>query len=117
LQLIDYVYQQAQGQPFSLSTLTTPYGFNTTWSYLFNWYGQGRYGYQPVWYGPDQAGIAAGNLLLSTDQPLPFHVAIYESPIGIDPWLRDTFATEQGKISSVSTQTTFGSLMVEMHQP
>jgi len=34
LELIDYTYQIADGQPFSISSFSSPYLYNTTWSYL-----------------------------------------------------------------------------------
>jgi 4-amino-4-deoxy-L-arabinose transferase-like glycosyltransferase len=60
LQAIDYTYQAASGDPFSISTLTNPYLYNTTWAYLYDWYGQGKYGYKPSFRGSSQQGIFAG---------------------------------------------------------
>ncbi len=81
LKLINETYRRAGGEPFSISTLTIPYGMNTTWAYLFDWYGQKNYGYEPVFFGPDQTGIFGGDLLKPTQNPLPHHFAIIESDV------------------------------------
>ena len=46
-QILDYVYQKADGQPFSYHYYTYPYWLPQAWQYLFNWYGQKQYNYQP----------------------------------------------------------------------
>jgi hypothetical protein len=78
LKLIDYTYHAANYQPFSISALTSPYGINVTWSYLYSWYGQEKYNYLPQFFGPNQEGIVGGNLLTAASTPLPTHFTIYE---------------------------------------
>jgi hypothetical protein len=69
LNTIDYTYKIADNKPFSISTLTIPYSYNTTWSYLYNWYGKQNYGYLPSFYGPSQKGLFAGDLLSEATSP------------------------------------------------
>ncbi len=38
--IIDFIYQKANGKNFAVNALTMPYNINTTWSYLFEWYGK-----------------------------------------------------------------------------
>ena len=45
--VVDWVYQDASGQPFALWIYTIPYFLDQPWSYYFVWYGQDKYGYQP----------------------------------------------------------------------
>lgn len=78
LAAIDYTYEKAHNQPFTISTLTVPYSYNTTWAYLYSWYGKKKYGYTPAFYGPSQDGLFADNLLSQSLNPLPIHFTIYE---------------------------------------
>lgn len=47
LQALDWIYQDAAGAPFNLSVYVPPV-IPYAYDYLFSWYGQGRYGYQPT---------------------------------------------------------------------
>lgn len=115
LAAIDYSYQIAAGQPFSLSTLTNPYGYNTLWSYLYSWYGQQKYGYQPQWFGPDQTGIFGGDLLARTASPSAIHVSLYEPTEGIPDHLIQQFSLDQNReAGTVSATQKFGTLRVEV---
>ncbi len=51
---IDWIYEQAKGEPFAINTVTNPLFINTTWAYLFEHYGLPKYGYMPTWAGPSQ---------------------------------------------------------------
>lgn len=47
VQVLDYIYADAQGKPFGIMVYTAPvYDYN--WEYLMGWYGQKRYGYTPA---------------------------------------------------------------------
>ena len=65
LRAVDYTYKKANGKNFSISTLTSPLFVNTLWSYLYNWYGKGKYGYLPFWRGRDQVGQLGNNLQIA----------------------------------------------------
>jgi len=116
LEVVDYSYQQAEGQPFSISTLTNPYGYNTLWSYLYSWYGQKKYGYTPSFYGPEQTGIFGADLMPMTASPSAKHFSIWEPKEGIPDYLHDQFAMEQAKISTPSATKQFGTLRIDSHR-
>lgn len=44
---VDFIYRQANGEPFGLWIYTIPYFKEEAWDYVFLWYGQGKYGYLP----------------------------------------------------------------------
>lgn len=44
---LDWMYQQSDGQPFSVWFYTIPYFQEEVWDYMFLWYGQKQYGYLP----------------------------------------------------------------------
>lgn len=98
LQLIDKTYQLALGQPFSINTLTLPSWTNTTWSYLYSWYGFNKYGYIPEFYGRDQIGMPGENSLKRTTQPRQIAFFIMEPVDGIPLYVYNSeIEAENGK--------------------
>jgi len=117
LNLIDYTYAQAAGQPFTISSFTSPYNYNTTWSYLYSWYGQEKYAYTPTFVGPDQNGLFGGDMLQKADTPSELHFALYEPSHGIPEWLYIEFVAKQNQISALVEEMEFGSMLVEKRVP
>lgn len=113
LEAIDYTYSQAEGKPFTFSSITSPYGYNTTWSYLYSWYGQTKYHYLPDFVGMSQTGIFGEGLLSEQDAPAKVHFIIYEPEQGIPIWLTQDFINKQNKISTLVEKVEFGSIVVE----
>lgn len=114
LDLVDYTYQQANGSPFTISTLTNPLSYNTTWAYLYGWYGQEKYGYKPAFLGPDQVGIFGDDQLQMAKKPAANHFAIYESRPGIVEDFYTVFAKEQRSMGwPMIDDAQFGTLLVE----
>lgn len=113
LALLDYTYQSAAGEPFSISTLTSPLYINTTWSYLYNWYGKSQYGYLPSWVGPDQVGIWGDNL--PKEEP-PLHYFIIEDTTGIPSQYRTYAIGEQDVNFGFVEQEQIGALLVQRRQ-
>lgn len=114
LNLLDSTYQQARGQDFTFSSLTSPYNINTTWSYLYHYYGQNKYGYQPSFYGIPQAGFVNENLLEEqVCQPRTdlLHFSIYEPTTGIPDILVQQFRVDQTQnCGTPSASLKFGEL-------
>ncbi len=67
--VVDYVYQNHQGPIFGINTVTDPLFINTTWSYLFNWYGEKKYSYTPIWLGFPQKNFPGGKIKFSDKKP------------------------------------------------
>lgn len=85
LKIIDELYKENNGKMFVVNTITNPLFINTTWAYLFNWYGKQKYGYMPIWAGYPQDGQFGSDTKFTenTDiKGLPFYVII-EPPPGI----------------------------------
>ncbi|KKT66881.1 MAG: hypothetical protein UW60_C0017G0013 [Candidatus Woesebacteria bacterium GW2011_GWA2_44_33] len=90
LEVVNYTYQESRGSSFSINTFTSPLFMNTLWSYLYNWYGKGNYGYLPEWTGRDQVDQLGNNLPLAQKetklhffiiepmQGIPEHFLVYE---------------------------------------
>ncbi len=112
LKAIDYTYQKANGNAFSINSLTVPLWVNTTWSYLFNWYGLEKYGYLPEWQGRDQVGRLGNNLPnASVDTKLHFFIKV--PPQGILKYHQETEAQAEEARSKLIEEVDFGELVVQ----
>lgn len=116
-QLIEYVYKKSDKAPFSVSAITVPLNVNTTWSYLFEWYGQQKYGYLPVW-GSESASGFYGNLRVETVRSnLPTkRFLIIEPPVGIEKYLIDDFIKNEDYFSKIIEEKQFGTITVQARE-
>lgn len=48
LKAIDAIYKNSQKESFAYEAYTIPYAMDQGWKYLFQWYGNRQYGYQPT---------------------------------------------------------------------
>lgn len=115
LSLIDYTYLKANGENFTFSAFTNPNGYYITWAYLYDWYGQKKYGYKPTFVGPDQMGLFGEELLLRDDvSRTKIHFTIIEPNLDIVPQItRDLFIAEQDRLAPVGEKKMFGSTTIE----
>lgn len=116
--VVDYIYQQAFGQPFSVSAVTMPLSVNTTWSYLFEWYGQKNYNYLPVW-GENAAAGYPGNLqVVTAKSALPKkRFLIIEPTRGIRQGLIDNFMREESYFTKVVEEKKIRDFIVQKREP
>lgn len=112
LAAIDWTYERAQGKPFTIATYTAPYGYNTLWAYLYDWYGRNKYGYTPSFYGGDQTGVFAGELLPRVTKTEFTHFIFLEPFVGAPKQIQEQFELEQSNMSTFSGQQYFGTLHV-----
>lgn len=116
LETIDYTYQLAQGQEFTISTLTNPYLYNTTWAYLYHWYGLNQYGYLPKFFGPNQKGIPAGELLEQSQKPDSIHFSILEENIDLNETFKQQFINQQvDQAGKPTTEKNFTTILVKAY--
>lgn len=111
LPAIDYVYRVG-GKNFAVNTLTNPLWINTTWSYLFNWYGKEKYGYLPEWYGRDQIGLL-GNNLTSVSSNTKVYIFIIEPMQGIPGKYLGEELSYEDSFTTVVEEKTFGEIRVQ----
>lgn len=117
LNVIDETYKTAAGQPFSINTLTLPLWTNTTWSYLYSWYGQKKYGYIPKFLGHNQVGLEGGEILEKIDKPLARTFFIIEPHVGIpDDIYQLEIGAEDSKTKLIS-ETKYGDLRLQFRKP
>ncbi|KKR67722.1 MAG: hypothetical protein UU09_C0022G0001 [Microgenomates group bacterium GW2011_GWA2_40_6] len=59
--IIDYIYMHNNSR-FCVNTVTNPLFITTTWSYLFDWYARGKFGFMPIWCGYPQDGVYGSDI-------------------------------------------------------
>lgn len=73
LRVIDLIYEDAKGNPFGYHAYNiTPYWADDNWQYLFNWYGQEKYGYIPERH--------SGDFIYIIYEPDPFFGDTFQKP-------------------------------------
>ncbi|MBI2018956.1 hypothetical protein HYS96_04635 [Candidatus Daviesbacteria bacterium] len=116
--IVDFIYQKAEGEKFAVNALTMPYNVNTTWSYLFEWYGAKRYGYIPIWGGDAAAGYP-GNLKveIARSRLTDKRFLIIEPLEGIPTYLVDQFIVNEAKYTNIIDKKRIGTMEVWVQQP
>ena len=110
-QILDYTYRSSDKKPFSLNTITSPLYINTTWAYLYQFYGIKKYGYMPFWDGSNQQGDL-GNLPVMK-QKTAIEFFIIEPSTGIpDYFIEKETAAENAK-SVIIEERKFGNFIVQ----
>lgn len=115
--VLDYIYSQSMGQPFALKAITMPLLINTTWSYLFEWYGKSKYGYLPIWNGKNALGYQ-GHLLVNEKQETtpPKRFLIVEPTRGIAPYLIDDYLKEESYFTKIVSEKSVGAFIIQERQ-
>lgn len=113
--VIDLIYLNAQGKPFAVKGITLPFYINSTWSYLFEWYGKQKYGYLPIWGGKNASGYP-GNLGVEEAQDkLPNKRYLIIEPIrGIPIHLINAYLEEENYFTNLQEEHTIGSFVVQI---
>ena len=114
LNLIDQTYKIANGSPFSINSLTLPLWTNTTWAYLYMWYGKNKYGYLPKFYGHDQIGLLGSNVLEKIDKPLEKTFYIIEPHEGIPISFFDNEIASENSKTKLINEINYGSLKLQV---
>lgn len=115
--ILDYIYKDAKGEQFAVKAITLPFYINTTWSYLFEWYGQQRYGYLPIWGGKNAIGYP-GNLEVEEAQnKLPSKRYLIIEPVrGIPQHLINSYLEEESYFTDLEEERKIGSFIVQKRQ-
>jgi hypothetical protein len=117
IKLIDKTYSIAQGKAFSINTITLPIWTNTTWAYLYSWYGYKKYGYTPSFYGRDQIGLPGEKELSKISRPETLAFLIIEPEVGIPASLISSeMQSENGK-TKLQAEFNFNGLRLQQREP
>lgn len=108
--VIDYIYSESGGKPIVVSASTMPLNINTTWAFLFNWYGTKTYGYLPYWAGQVAQGFP-GELpeWKSQEEDYAFF-SIIEPVRGVRQAFIDKFLEEQKQYGQIVEEKIYGDL-------
>ena len=114
---LDYIYQSGGKLPFSVKALSIPLNINTTWSYLFEWYGKEKYGTLPVWSEKPAEGFP-GNLSYSISRSvLPkTQFVIIEPLVGVREGDIERFFQEESYFTKVIEEKEFGTIVVQKRE-
>lgn len=114
IKVIDYTYEKAMGNPFSVSAVTIPYKINTTWSYLYEWHGKNRYGYMPIWGGESALGFDNVLTIETAQSKLPpIKFTIIEPTRGLTGELIDSFLESEDFFWDVVDEVRYGEFTVQ----
>lgn len=110
-EIIRYTYEQSKGEKFIIITITNPLDINTLWAYLYEMYGQKKYGYLPYHGGKGQTGYL-GNL---PEQPFgtKYRYIIIEPTTGIPDYFIKKILSEENKVSDIIEEKKFGQFLVQ----
>lgn len=112
--VLDFIYRKSAGQPFAVKAVTLPFFINTTWSYLFDWYGKSKYGHLPIWNGKNALGYPGNLPIQEKQESLPANrYVIIEPTRGIAPHLINDYLKEEGYFTRVIEEKKFGSIVVQ----
>ena len=114
---IDYIYQNAKQKSFSVNALSVPLNINTTWSYLFEWYGKENYGYLPIWSVKPAEGFP-GNLAYESSRskhPDTLFVII-EPQNGIREVDKNKFFAEESYFTKIVEEKEFGTITIQKRE-
>lgn len=113
---VDYTYMSSGEEPFSINSITVPLWMNTTWSYVYNWYGINKYGYLPYWHGRNQVG-SLGNNLKDTPDGTGTYFLIIEPQDTIPQKFVDETLDEENSKSAVVEEKDFNGITVQKRIP
>ena len=111
LAAIDYTYKVSDKKLFTVNSLTSPLYINIVWSYLYNWYGNQKYGYVPTYHGRDQIGQI--NKLADYKGETTLGFLIIEPMGGIPVRYLDEVLNYQDDISKLIEEKNWGELRVQ----
>jgi hypothetical protein len=113
--VIDKMYQEANGNSFTVRETGIPYKVQTVWAYLFKQYALPKYGYLPVWENGNTLGFP-GELPVPANGTTCVRFLLREPTWGLPQSLIDSDAEEENKFSKVITSEEIGGFSLEYRQ-
>ncbi len=110
--IINYTYKSAQKKPFVINSITNPLYINTTWAYLYDFYGYNKYHYLPYWGGKDQTGYL-GDLPQNPPASIILRYFIIEPQEGISDLWGAKGMYDEDKISDLMETKKFGNYIIQ----
>lgn len=115
--VLDYIYSDSKGEKFAVKAVTMPFLINTTWSYLFSWFGQNKYGYVPIWNGKNAVGYPGNLVVEEAQEKLPQkRYLIIEPTRGIHEYTVNDFLKEENIFTKVVEEKKIGEFIVQKRE-
>lgn len=115
--VLDFIYQDSKREPFAVKAVTMPMYINTTWSYLFQWYGKSKYGYLPIWNGKNALGFPGNLTVQEAQENLPSKRYVIIEPLrGVRMPLVDDFLKEEGYFTKIVSEKRIGLFVVQKRE-
>ena len=112
-QILDYIYHDSDGS-IAVKAVTMPFDINTTWSYLFEWYGLQKYGYLPIWNGKNAPGFPGNLKIQEAQEGLPqIRYVIIEPLRGVPMHLVRDYIKEEDYFTKIVDEKKIGQIMVQ----
>lgn len=109
--VMDYTYVASGGKPFSICVVTNPLFYDTTWSALYKFYGEKKYGALPYWTGQKQ--VIHKTFLTADSTHVPDRFLIVEAMDGIEENARLATIYMEDKKSRLVETKKFGNIEVQ----
>ena len=113
--IIDEMYRQANGNGFTVRLTGIPYKIQTVWAYLFNFYGEKKYGYLPFWETGNTLGFP-GNLPTPQSGTTCIRFRVVEPANGLSEKIINEDLKTEEYFSDYIKQVKFGDFLLETRQ-
>lgn len=107
----DYTYKSSAEKPFSVCSVSNPLFINTTWSFIYSFYGKNKYGYMPFWSGQQQ--YLNRNLLSYDKDHVETRFVILEPQGGIPDFSQKATIFMEDQVSILEEQKEIGKFKVQ----
>lgn len=112
--VVDFIYSDANYQPFAVKAITMPFLVGTTWSYLFDWYGRARFGYVPIWNGKQALGFPNKLPIQEQQEGLPAKRYLIVEPLrGVPYYLVEEYFKDEDYFTKVISQKQIGQFLIQ----
>lgn len=112
--ILDYMYQDAKGEPFAVKAVTMPFDINTTWSFLFEYYGARNYRYLPVWNGKTAEGYPGNLVIQEAQEGLPLKRYVIIEPLrGVPEYLMNDFMRTENYFTNIVNEKRIGLFIIQ----
>ncbi len=113
--VMDEMYKIAKGEGFTIRATSMPYRIQSVWAYLFEQYGQKRYGYLPYWEVGPVLGYP-GDLPVPRNGSTCVRFLLQEPNGGIPKVLTEFDLKEEDKFSNVKEVVQIGHFTIQVRQ-
>lgn len=113
-EILDLIYQDANNEIFAAKALTIPFQINTTWSYLYEWYGAKKYGYTPIWGDKNAQGYPGNLKVIDAQHSLPKYRYVAIEPLGgIPTHITEDYLRIEGYFTDIIWEKRIGEFKIQ----